>query len=503
MRLIGIQGKNFRNYIQVTDLQNKEELDDLKLLEMVVSRAEYKPYIKSFDKMVRENYFINNTYIPAQFYQDILKNFIPLLKNKIEVENKHIFFNNDINKEDFWQFAESIVLPPKYNIFDEKYEYQLESVYRALRFKTSRIEVGTGGGKTLITYIYCRYLLEKFIKKDKQILIIVPRKDLVIQTAKAFKEFDEFNDSEIWVETIYSGARRSLDAHIVIGTWQSLKEYDKEYFDDFSVLICDEAHSAKAYSIRNDIYNKCFNVEYVFGMTGTYPEYKSIDYLNIVAMFGPLVFVKKTKELIEDGNVCPVLINKILINYNDEEKEFSKNLIESGIIGSEKYRIEKKYFQNYEPRNKLIAKLCNGFKYNHLILVESVEYVKYLRDYLTELCPDRYIDVIHGTVNDRESIKDEMANRHDMILIATYETMSTGVSINNIMHVHFPDGGRSEIRIKQSIGRGLRLHLLKEYLNVFDYQDQMVRSSYKNHATDRNKIYLNEGLPTKDFTVNI
>ena len=96
-----------------------------------------------------------------------------------------------------------------------------------------------------------------------------------------------------------------------------------------------------------------------------------------------------------------------------------------------------------------------------------------------------------------------MTNRHDMILIATYETMSTGVSINNIMHVHFPDGGRSEIRIKQSIGRGLRLHLLKEYLNVFDYQDQMVRSSYKNHATDRNKIYLNEGLPTKEFFVTI
>ena len=237
------------------------------------------------------------------------------------------------------EFAESIVLPPKYNIFDEKYEYQLESVYRALKFKTSRIEVGTGGGKTLITYIYCRYLLENFISKGKQILIIVPRKDLVIQTAKAFKEFDEFNDSEIWVETIYSGSRRALDAHIVIGTWQSLKEYNKEYFDDFSVLICDEAHSAKAYSIRNDIYNKCFNVEYVFGMTGTYPEYKSIDYLNIVAMFGPLVFVKKTKELIEDGNVCPVLINKILINYNDEEKEFSKNLQASGIIGSEKYRI--------------------------------------------------------------------------------------------------------------------------------------------------------------------
>lgn len=51
--------------------------------------------------------------------------------------------------------------------------------------------------------------------------------------------------------------------------------------------------------------------------------------------------------------------------------------------------------------------------------------------------------------------------------------MSTGVNIPNIMAIHFPDGGRSKIRIKQSVGRGVRLHPKKEFLTVFDYQDQM------------------------------
>lgn len=502
MKLVAIQGKNYRNYIEVIP-ETKDDLVNLKHLETIVSRAEFLPYSKSFDKWARENYFINKQYIPSQFFQDIQKNFINVIAPEIKIENSQIFFNPDINKEKFLDFVQGVILPPKFDLTDERYAYQAESVYRALLFKTARIEVGTGGGKTLITYLYCRYLLENFVKKDMKILIIVPRKDLAIQTKKAFEEFNELNENQMWIETIYSGSRRYLDAHIVIGTWQSLKEYEKEYFDDFSVLICDEAHSAKAYSIRVDIYNKCFNVEYVFGMTGTYPEYKTLDYLNIVAMFGANVLTKTTKELIADGNVCPVLINKIQINYNDEVKDFSKNLLLSGIVGGEKYRAEKVWFQNYEPRTKLIAKLCNGFQYNHLILVESVEYVKFLQEYLQEHCPERHVDIIWSGVNNREEIKDEMAVRHDMILIATYETMSTGVSINNIMHVHFPDGGRSPIRIKQSLGRGLRLHLLKDYLNVFDYQDQMVGSSFKNHAKERNNIYEAEGHPSKISVVNI
>lgn len=502
MKLTAVKGKNFRNYIRISDLESID-LEYLKYLENVVSRTEYKPFARGFNKHVSENYLINKTFIPAQFQQDIIKNFFPIYPKKIKIENSDIFVNIELNREDFEDFCQNINLPEKFDIYAEKYIYQKESVWNALLFKTSRIEIGTGGGKTLITYMFCKYLVEKFLQENRKILIIVPRVDLVKQTKANFDEFQEYQDTKLRVETIFSGSKRMLDAQIVIGTWQSLKDYDEDYFEEFSVLIGDEAHSAKAYSIRVDIYNKCKNVEYVFGMTGTYPDYNKIDYLNIVAMFGPMVYVKKTKELIEDGNVCPVLINKIDIKYI-EDKDFSKNLILSGITGGEKYRVEKKFFQNNPERLKLIAKLCMGFEYNHLILVETVEYVHKLKDFLTEYCGDkRHIDVIYGDVKNREEIKETMKNRHDMILIATYETMSTGVSINNIMHVHFPDGGRSEIRIKQSVGRGLRLHALKEFLNVFDYQDDMQRSSFKNHANDRNIIYTKEGHPTKSFTVKI
>ena len=92
---------------------------------------------------------------------------------------------------------------------------------------------------------------------------------------------------------------------------------------------------------------------------------------------------------------------------------------------------------------------------------------------------------------------------NNMILIATYETMSTGVSINNIHHVHFPNGGRSKFRVKQGTGRIVRLYNSKIVAQVFDYQDNMSRSAFKNHAKERNKIYEDEQHPSQEFEVTI
>lgn len=500
MRFLAVKGDNYKNYIKIV-LEHKDDLEILKIVKTIVSRTEFKLYSRGFNKNVSETYLINDTYIPAQLWQDIYKKLLPIYPN-IRLENDS-FLYTDIKKDNVNEYAETLVLPTKYNIFKDEYFYQLESVFRALLFRTARIEVSTGGGKTMITYLYCRYLIDNYLKEDRKILIIINRKDLVKQTAQAFDEFDIFNDKPLVVETIFSGAKKVANANIIIGTYQSLKNYEKEYFDDFSVVICDEAQIAKAYSIRTDIYAKCFNVEFFLAMTATYPDYKTLDYLSIVSMFGPLVFTKSTRELIEDGNVTPVFINKIKINYTEENKHFSENLITSGIIGSEKYRIEKVFFQNYEPRTNLIAKLINGFKNNHLILVESVEYCEFLQTYLSEKCPDWEFVIIHGNIHNREEIKQALEVNHNMVLIATYETFSTGQSVNNIHHIHFPNGGRSKFRVKQGTGRGLRLHNDKEVCNVFDYQDNMPRSSFKNHSKERDKIYEEEAHPFKLFEVTI
>lgn len=143
MRFIATPGKNFKNYIRLV-LENKNDLDILKLVKNIVSRTEFKPFSKGFNKNVHETYLISDTFVPAQLWQDIykgLKNVIP----NIKLENDS-FLYSDIKKEDVTEYAETLVLPPKYNIFTDEYFYQLESVFRALLFKSARIEISTGGG---------------------------------------------------------------------------------------------------------------------------------------------------------------------------------------------------------------------------------------------------------------------------------------------------------------------------------------------------------------------
>ena len=89
------------------------------------------------------------------------------------------------------------------------------------------------------------------------------------------------------------------------------------------------------------------------------------------------------------------------------------------------------------------------------------------------------------------------------ILIGTYGTMSTGINVKNIEQMYFVDGGKSDIRIRQSIGRGIRLYPKKEYCQVFDFYDNMTKSAFANHAKLRMKIYREQKLDFKISEITI
>lgn len=514
MKFTAVRGKNRKNFIFVTGATS-QELWVYDEIEKIVSRTENKFLYKTqtVGKLFG-SYWYNNQCFPESFLGDVKRGLQPLFDYykmpPIEIENEEILYE-DVTRADFDEFITGLVLPPKYNLYDEKYAYQSEAAFLAVLNKIARIEVGTGGGKTMITYLYCKFMVDKIIPKlnreQKKILIIVPTVDLAKQLKANFSEYQELipEENKLRIETIYSGSKRFAEADVVCGTWQSVAEFEEEYFDDFFCFICDEAHISKNFKIKEGIYSKMAHADFMFGMSGTYPKYNTLDYLHIVSMFGSPVLVRKTKKLMEDGVVVPVKINNIKIRYEGNIAEYSTFLRNNDIFGSEKYRKEKFFFENLESRTDIINALIKGIPGNNLILVETVEYCNVLKDYFNEHCPNKYIQIIHGKIksNDRTEIKIDMENRDDVVLIATYGTMSTGVSINNIMNVYFPDGGKSEIRIKQSIGRGLRLHPSKEFLLVFDIQDYMKGSSFWNHALARNKIYSEEGFSYKTREISL
>jgi hypothetical protein len=107
-------------------------------------------------------------------------------------------------------------------------------------------------------------------------------------------------------------------------------------------------------------------------------------------------------------------------------------------------------------------------------------------------------------IDKRKEIREEGATK---VLIASFGTLSTGVSINAIFNVIFADSFKSEQIIIQSIGRALRLHEDKKTALIFDLVDVFKMEDPKNllykHFLEREKFYKKRQYPYKVVKVNL
>ena len=540
-------GKNHKDFVKMTDLVTKEDFDLYNVIKEVLYRKEYMPFVKAnYDnKWVEHSYLFNDYIFPFQFWGDVervcktLPHLIPESEVILQDDPRKTGYYSQLKREDYEAWLKSLKIPDDISLDREEYSYQPESAFRGINNHVARISVATSGGKTFLTYLYCKCLID-VIKTPGRILIIVPSKLLCKQLKDDFAHYDEKNDNKILVETIYSNSKRIAGAKVVCGTYQSLKNYDVDYFDDFTVCICDELHRAKAYSIRNEIYSKIHNADYFFGMTGTFPPYKSLDYLHIVSMFGEEVVKVTVKQLIDTHIANNVNIKSIQITYFNSDKNNPKDKVSSfdEILDNfpeicpeyfdkhqdecsdeeslreflevlkqdpnKRYYAEKTYFQYNLRRTAIISKLINMFDENSIIFVDTIAYCDELYDFLTRRCPDRHFEIIHGTVKDRDGIIQRMRETpNKFVLIATYGTMSTGVSIKNLTNAYIVDGGKSTIRIKQSMGRLMRMLDDKHTSKIFDFYDNIPSTAFRRQAMERLKIYKNEKLRIEKFDVKI
>lgn len=531
MKFKFLEGKNKRYFVKMQDIKSRDDLQVQEIVRGVLTRTEYMPFVKgTFDKHISYSYLFNDFIFPYQFWGDVKNKLLTvpsLIKNEdvlLENDPKETGLFKQISREDFDEWLHSIKIPEDLSIDKKEYSYQQDSAFLAINNRISRISVATSGGKTFLTYIYCKCLVD-YVKITGKILIIVPSVLLCKQLKSDFEHYDSLNETKLLVETIYSGSKKVANANIVCGTYQSLSNYDIDYFDEFSCCICDELHRSKAYSIKNNIYGKIRNADYYFGMTGTFPDIKTLDYIHIVSMFGEEVVNVSVRQLIDNKVANNVDIKSIIIDYYIDNPKTDENHvvkfddimnrfgelcpdyeipddIEENL--SKKYYAEKHYFQSNMHRNAIIAKLINQFEENSIIFTDTVQYCEELYDYLTKKCPDRKFAIIHGSVKNREQYIEEMKScESKYVLIATYGTMSTGVSIKNLTNAYIVDGGKSEIRIKQSLGRLMRIIDNKHTSKIFDFYDNLYKSSFRNQSRARLSIYKQEKLNIEKFNVKI
>lgn len=347
-------------------------------------------------------------------------------------------------------------------------DYQRDVVSEAVRRGRGLIDVGTGGGKTLLAAAVAARL-------GLPTLWLVTTRVLLDQTRRYLSDLFGFEPG-----VVGSGVRRP--ERLTVALIQSLDKGGAD-LDPWrhGTLVFDEGHHAAAGSYQDLI--RRLEPRYQYFLSAV-PFRTGSDQAVLDALAGmPLTGGKYSAGfLIENGYACPVdvRIEFCRMAGNMAEKPFS-SIYREGIV------------ENEERNGRIIAlaaeKTAEGF--STLILTDRIEHGSILQAGLGSSC-----GFAHGGVSGPKlrSLTEDFASGRLKGLVATSALFQEGVSISGI-HVLVAAGGmKSRARVIQTIGRGMRKAPGKKACLYVDFWDDDGAGVLRRHSRQRLHVLKEMGF---------
>ena len=356
-------------------------------------------------------------------------------------------------------------------------DYQERVVNEMMDKTIGVIQAPTGSGKTVM-------IVDYVMRRKQPTLIMVNTIELANQMISNFVKFTNKKEDDIGF--IGSGIWRVRGVTVTI--LQTMSRIGKTQYrflnNSFGQVIVDETHIIPAQTFYNVIKN--LNAKYKFGFSAT-PERD--DGLTPVIHWatGPKIS-ELTLSDVKDKIVIPT-VREIKTDYyfplwnSDEYAAMVDDLINDG------------------PRNKLILDTVDEYKSKQIVilttrvkhamfLAEQLKQRKHSAEYLVSRLP-------HPTKRGkfqampkkkRAEVIDNLNSGKTQIVISTFSLFSTGIDISGLEVLFLVGPTRSEIKLKQSIGRIMRKAAVKKTPEIVDFRDMNV-DLLKYQAYRRNKIY--------------
>ena len=393
-------------------------------------------------------------------------------------------------------------------------DHQVTAINTFLDNLQSLQQIATGAGKTLITAILshqCEPLGRTFV--------IVPNKDLVVQTEK------DYINMGLDVGVMF-GDRKEFGRKHTICTWQTLASLEKntkkyknrlhldateratlllagecwccgapvdgkheggclhesgtidEIVEDVVCIMVDEVHKAKADVLKDQLSGMFSHVPIRWGLTGTIPE-ADYEEVGCVCALGPVVGKLTSKELQDLG---------LLSNLDIDVLQ-----LQDGHLAFDGYAQELKWLVTDQNRLEEISKIISSYSANGntLVLIDRIA----TGDILADLNPDWAFVSGATKQKDRQKEYDDISDNDNKVIVATYGVAAVGINIPRLFNVVMIEPGKSYIRVIQTIGRGVRKAADKDYVRIVDITSNMKYS--KRHLTKRKKFYKDQEFPFK------
>ena len=193
-----------------------------------------------------------------------------------------------------------------------------------------------------------------------------------------------------------------------------------------------------------------------------------------------------------------------LLNY--------KKLLEKAIVadaGANMLHVEVMMNHFFDERIDYLITILKKCPYNTLVLAQHREYIKYVYDKVKQAFPDRPVLYVIGGSKDQKVFKSTLKGCDNAILIAGYAIMGTGITLSNLAYEVLFESYKSEILVRQSLGRTLAKAKPEgvtqaTIYDITDYYDRKYASSkILSQGKERIKIYNEQEFDNEILDVYI
>lgn len=494
-------------------LQDYDEEVDRKQLEISLTRKIHNHF---FHPLVKKKHwdgaicFVDKRgplwRVPAGLWSEVFE-ICEKYKIDVEIIGLERIIDGNLTLKEFTEWCNGFFEDKKFSPRD----YQIEAAWKIVKFRFSCLEIATSSGKTLIAFIVLAYL--KNILGINKFLMIVPNTTLIIQGSEDFEEYGLKELDNCDIQLIHGGNKNKISSGLMIGTYQSLVKQDESFFDGVEAVFVDESHQSHSKSIK-EVISRCKDSRYRFGLSGTLTNRNTAEHLTIQQYLGPLTMEISPKFLFDNKYATPVAIKIVKMDWLDQnlkEKLYDLRTNKSDMEGNEIFGVERKLVVSSDKRLRYIVDFIAKTSKNSLVLFQSVGdgYGKRIYESLREIQAEKEVYYVDGDTDPerRDYYKTKMEEGTNKVLVASFGTLSTGVSVKNIHNIFLTESYKSEVLIKQSLGRGMRLYEGKEKVNIIDFVDDFSWKTSANylmkHSLERIEIYKREKFDYKIYDVTL
>ncbi|MBO6606506.1 DEAD/DEAH box helicase [Psychroserpens sp.] len=359
------------------------------------------------------------------------------------------------------------------------YDYQIADLNRIFEVFDSApdnynllYQLPTGGGKTVIF----SEIVRRYIKKHKKkVVILTHRIELCKQTSKVLHGFDVNN------KIINSKVKELPDQDqyecfvAMVETLNNRLNDGKLNLEDIGLVIIDEAH----YNSFRKLF-KFFDNCFILGVTAT-PLSSNIK----------LPMKDNYKELIVGDNISTLIKNGFLASAEIYNYDVSLTTLKIGINGDYTVKSSEALYTNTAMQSKLLQaydELSKGRKtliFNNGINTSKEVYYTFKRAGYNI----RHLDNT-SSKQERKEILKWFKNTPDGILTSV-SILTTGFDEPSVESIILNRATRSLTLYFQMIGRGSRIHGIKNTFRVIDLGNNAVRFGPWSQPVDWQHIFKN------------